>query len=212
MKPVDWNRVRVVSWDIDGTLYDLHAFMSALKSDLIHRAFRLQWLSLVRDLYRLIRFKSHMDRVRKMPPEYPVGTLEGREAIAETMADLYGRLLPEIGVLPGVVELLRRVQSTGRMQIVFSDYRKSTKLQALGVDDFFAFVYAGEDLGHLKPSPTAFRRIIEELRIQPDELLHIGDRMDTDGAAASEVGFQVAIIGTDYPSALELEEELTLQS
>ena len=208
MKPIDWDQVRVVSWDIDGTLYDLHAFMGALKRNLVRRALRLQWIGLVRDVFRLVRFKIHMDRVRKHPPDFVVGSLRGRDEIGQTMAKIYGEILPELGLLPGVEALLRWVESTGRMQVVFSDYRKSEKLAALEVEHFFAFVFAGEDLGHLKPSPTVFRNIIGELRIQPNELLHIGDRSDTDGAAANEVGYQVAIIGDQFPTAAHLQAEL----
>jgi len=211
MNQISWERVRVVSWDIDGTLYDLHQFMAALKGDLLKRVLRLQWYSVLVDLSRLVRFKIHMDKVRKGAPEYRVGTLEGRDTIGLTMAKLYAELLPDLGLLQGVRELLDWIESTGRMQIVFSDYRQSTKLQALEVSAYFAYVFAGEDIGYLKPSPLAFHEIIEQLRIEPDQMLHIGDRTDTDGAAAPEVGFQVAIIGEDFPTAEHLLEALRAQ-
>ena len=212
MKQIEWEKVKVVSWDIDGTFYDLHAFMAALKRDLALRAFTFRWISLVVDLYRLVRFKTHMDRVRKLAPNYPVGTLKNRDAIGITMARIYAQILPNIGALEGVKDLLSWVETTGRRQVVFSDYRQSTKIHALGLTDHFERVFAGEDMGHLKPSPLPFKQIIAELQIEPDQLLHIGDRQDTDGAAAQEVGFQVAIIGDDFETALELHQALTTPS
>jgi FMN phosphatase YigB (HAD superfamily) len=56
-----------------------------------------------------------------------------------------------------------------------------------------------------------FRQIIAELGIAPEELLHIGDRADTDGAAAEEVGFQAAIVGIDFPTTAHLTEHLQAQ-
>jgi len=211
MKDIDWKEIRAVSWDIDGTLYDLHAFMSLLKQDLIRRALTLRWWSLCVDVFRLVRFKLHMDQVRRNPPDYPVGTLAGRDDIAETMGRLYAHILPQIGTLPGVVALLDWIQLNGKIQVVFSDYRQSTKLTALNLSSYFSNVFAGEDLGNLKPSPHPFVEIIEQLRIRPHQLLHIGDRVDTDGAAAEEVGFQTAIIGADFSSADELLKHLSGQ-
>ena len=211
MKDIEWKEVRAVSWDIDGTLYDLHAFMRLLKQDLIRRALTLQWWSLCIDVFRLVRFKAHMDQVRRTPPDYPVGTLSGRDEIAETMGRLYAQILPQIGPLPGVVALLDWIQLSGTVQVVFSDYRQSTKLTSLNLSSYFSNVFAGEDLGNLKPSPRPFEEIIGQLRIRPHQLLHIGDRADTDGAAAGEVGFQTAIIGVDYPSADDLLRHLSEQ-
>ena len=211
MPPIDWAKVKVVSWDIDGTFYDLKAFMSALKRDLFLRAITLRWWSLIRDLSRLIRFKRHMDWVRHHSEDFTVGNLEGRDEIGKTMADIYGRLLPSIGLLPGVADMLEWVAGQGVQQVVFSDYRQSTKLRALGIEEHFEHVFAGEDLNHLKPSPTVFRAIIDQLDVAPEEFLHIGDRQDTDGDAAPTVGFQVAIIGRDFATAAELHSLLVSQ-
>jgi FMN phosphatase YigB (HAD superfamily) len=208
MANIDWSQVKVVSWDIDGTLYDLKAFMRALKQDLLIRAITFRWFSLTRDLVRLVRFKRHMDNVRHNCPDFAVGKLSGRDEIGRTMDTLYARLLPSIGMLPGVNGLLDWFDEQSVPQVIFSDYRPSTKLSALHLDGRFQSIFAGEDLGHLKPSPTVFRNIIEQLGITPAELLHIGDRPDTDGAAASEVGFQVAIIGVDFDTADELAVHL----
>jgi FMN phosphatase YigB (HAD superfamily) len=208
MANIDWSQVKVVSWDIDGTLYDLKAFMRALKRDLLIRAITFRWFSLIRDLVRLVRFKRHMDNVRHNCPDFSVGELSGRDEIGHTMDALYARLLPSIGMLPGVNGLLDWFDEQSVPQVIFSDYRPSTKLSALNLDGRFQSIFAGEDLGHLKPSPTVFREIIEQLGISPGELLHIGDRPDTDGAAASEVGFQVAIIGVDFDTADELAVHL----
>ena len=211
MKEIDWHQVKVVSWDIDGTLYDLKQFMNLLKRDLLIRAFTFRWLGLIRDVIRLVRFKRHMDYVRLQAPEYEVGDLSGRDEIALTMDDIYGRILPKIGMLPGVSDLLDWFDNESTPQVVFSDYRESTKLHALGVQGRFTSVFAGEDRGHLKPSPSVYKGIIDELGIEPAQLLHIGDRVDTDGAASAEVGYQVAIIGVDFETAHELCAHLERQ-
>ena len=211
MASIDLSKVRVVSWDIDGTLYDLHALMGAFKRDLFRRMLSLHWISAWRDFFRLLRFKLFMDKVRKAKGDYKVLEVPDRSKISLTQDEMYGRILPKIGVCPGVVELLEWLASQGLKQVVFSDYTPSTKLTALGLDGYFSKIYAGESLGHLKPSTIPFAAIMEDLGLEPEQFLHIGDRADTDGGASEELGYQVAIIGRDYNTANDLLDALKEQ-
>jgi len=206
--PIDLDRIKVVSWDIDGTMYDLPILIRAFKRDLFRRMFSLGWIQAWRDFFRLLRFKTFMDKVRAGQGDYAVGQVPNRDAAARTQDEMYGRLLRPSDTLPGVVALMTWLKDKEIPQVVFSDYRPSTKLSALGLSHFFDKVYAGEDLGHLKPAPIVFQKILDDLQIRPDQLLHIGDRPDTDGAAANEVGYQVAIIGHGFSSASALMHQL----
>lgn len=207
---IDMSRVKVVSWDIDGTMYDLKPLMSAFKRDLFRRMLSLNWVAAWRDFFRLLRFKRFMDAVRRGQGEYRVGPVPGRANIALTQDEMYGRILPQVGVSPGVIALMEWFKARGISQVAFSDYRPSSKLTALGLDSYFDSVFAGEDIGHLKPAPAAFQAILDTLELEPSQLLHIGDRPDTDGAAATEVGYQVVIINPDHSSADELLATLSV--
>jgi len=206
--PLQLSRVRVVSWDIDGTMYDLPALMSAFKKDLFLRMLSPDFVAAWRDFFRLIRFKRHMDKVRRGHDGYRVPPVAARDKVALTQAEMYGRVLPQIGTQPGVVALMTWLKSRGVTQVAFSDYRPSEKLRALGLEQFFVDVYAGEDIGFLKPAPEPFEAIVAAHGIDAAELLHIGDRADTDGAGADAAGTQCAVIGTDHVSADELLETL----
>ncbi len=205
---IDFSKVQVVSWDIDGTLYDLHILMSSFKKDLFRRMLSLGWIQAWRDFFRLLRFKRFMDKIRAAGGNYDVPPVPNRQTIEQTQLEMYGRILPDIGLLPGVLALLEWLDTQPVRQVVFSDYKSTGKLKALGVDGFFETVFAGEELGHLKPSTAVFTKLLETLDVPPEGLLHIGDRVDTDGAAAKDVGYQVAIIGHDFPTANELMDTL----
>ncbi|MEC8192144.1 MAG: HAD family hydrolase [Myxococcota bacterium] len=204
MKPIHLAPIKVISWDIDGTMYALKPLMAAFKRDLLRRMFSRHWVRAWVDFIRLLRFKLFMDRVRKGGGSYCVGQVPHREAIGATQDEMYGRILPTIGTLEGVEDLLQWFADQGYRQVAFSDYLQSTKLTALGLSAYFEGVYAGESIGHLKPARQAFEHVIADLGIRPEQLLHIGDRADTDGAAGPEVGFQVALVGGAHPSAASL--------
>lgn len=211
---LDFKTVKVVSWDIDGTMYDLDRLIAAYKRDLFRRMLSRGWIQAWIDFFRLLKFKRYMDNIRRKAGSYAVGTVPHRSAIEETQQRMNEEILPRIGLNSGVKALMDWVKAQGIKQVVFSDYRPSRKLKALGVSEYFEAVYAGEDLGHLKPGEASFKAIIREQGIEPHQLLHIGDRADTDGAASVQVGYQVAIIGTgvDCISATGLLDMLQNQA
>ncbi len=207
-RPIDFGEIKVVSWDIDGTMYNLERLIKAFKRDLFRRMLSPGWFRAWVDFFRLLRFKRFMDRVRARGGSFHVPPVPKRLLVAETQDEMYGRILPEVGALPGVLALMEWFKEQGIIQVAFSDYLPSTKLTALGVEGYLSAVYAGETLGYLKPGTGSFRAILAAQEIQPKQLLHIGDRLDTDGAAAPEVGYQVAIIGHDYDSITSLHKAL----
>ncbi len=206
---MDLKSIKVVSWDVDGTLYSFSDFMKALKVYLIRGFFSLRCWTVVWDFLHLVRFKMYMDRVRHQEGDYHIqGPVPGRERIAAAQHRIYAAILPELGLPKGVQELLHAFAQQGIRQVVLSDYLPTGKLVALGVDDMFDRVFTGEEYDHLKPAPVVFEEMIEELGIQPHELLHIGDREDTDGGAVDEVGYRVVVIGRDVESADEIMDFL----
>jgi FMN phosphatase YigB (HAD superfamily) len=197
--------IKVVSWDVDGTLYSLPAFMGALKGHLIRGFFSLRMFQTVIDFLWVVRFKLFMDAVRKAAGDYRIPQpVPGRDRIATAQVRMYQALLPRLGLLPGVRALLDWLATQGVQQVVLSDYLPTGKLAALEVEGDFDRVFTGEEFAHLKPCPVVFERMIAALGIAPHELLHIGDRVDTDAGAASTVGYRVAVIGRDFASAGEL--------
>jgi putative hydrolase of the HAD superfamily len=89
----------------------------------------------------------------------------------------------------GLRETLERLNATGVKLAVVSDRRIDDKLRALKLDDLpWVARISAEDTGWLKPDPRPFLRACEMLGMNPTEVLHIGDRDDTDGAGARAAG------------------------
>ena len=70
--------------------------------------------------------------------------------------------------------------------VVLSDYgHVAEKLNALNLDtELFDWVISAPELGGLKPAPQIFKKVIEQMGINADHCLIIGDRNDTDGELA----------------------------
>jgi len=61
-------------------------------------------------------------------------------------------------------------------------------IKSMGLEQFFQFSVSPLDTGQAKPHPSMFLYASEKLNIKPQELLHIGDMIDTDIIGAHQAG------------------------
>ena len=93
-------------------------------------------------------------------------------------------------LVPWVMPFIQQCKKLGVRLVVLSDYGHTTeKLQALGLEQsLFDWVVSAPELGGLKPAPQLMARVAEQMGVQPNQCLVIGDREDTDGELARAVG------------------------
>lgn len=88
----------------------------------------------------------------------------------------------------GLKELLQRIDSSKNktQYAIYSDYPHAEKrLEALGLPPVKKIRFYGpESFGALKPAVRPFMEIARDFNLQPEEILVIGDREDTDGLGA----------------------------
>lgn len=204
---IDIGAVRAVSWDVDGTLYSTSRLTARLWLAVLSASLDGKASAAWRAVAAMRRFRKRMERVRANG-----GRLETDDAsVEERVALEQAWLSPEIAALgarPGVSSALRAFRGRFESQVVLSDFDPAHKLASLGLLDCFDAIYSGERLGYLKPSPEPFRRILRDLDLRPESLLHIGDRPETDGAGAAAAGCRVLVLGQDFHSFAGLESML----
>lgn len=105
---------------------------------------------------------------------------------------------------PGVRETLAALRAGGFGLTVLSnwDLRLEQTLKELNLDTCFDKIYISTRIGHAKPDPDAFRHVLEDLDIQPDNLLHVGDTLQEDIMGARQAGVAAVCINRDgkYPA------------
>ena len=189
---------------MDGTLYSLRQLRSRILIRFLHECLAGHGKQAQRDLASLAEYRRTMDRLRRDGGRI-TGPLpdDDRRSLRKTKQLWYGCEIERIGPRTGVQELLRKLSAI-TTQVALSDYRAIYKLEALGLKESFAAVYAGEELGFLKPHPELFQLIANDFNIPASSILHIGDRVDTDQAAAEAAGCACLIIGRDFQDFREL--------
>lgn len=92
---------------------------------------------------------------------------------------------------PDVLAVLEKLQPRFQLAIISNfDGRLRFVLEHLGVRKYFAHIFLSSELGADKPDPEIFRRALVLTRLEPGEMLHVGDDPERDWRAASEAGLR----------------------
>ena len=97
---------------------------------------------------------------------------------------------------PGVLETLRELKRQGYKRGVVSDgvrLKARMRLNEAGLDGYFDEVVTYEDTGKQKPAREPFLRICDELGVNPEECLMVGDWPERDVQGGRLAGMKTCL-------------------
>jgi putative hydrolase of the HAD superfamily len=192
---IDWSRIKLVAFDVDGTLYAQRPLRLRVAAALIRHTVKSRNTRTMAVLktYRTLREElgdtetPDFDRILldRVAQHHALSPGLIREIVAEWMEQ---RPLGSLARCryPAVDRLFERIRASGRLIGILSDYPAHAKLQAMTLSADHV-VSAGE-VGLLKPHPRGLQRLMELAGTAPEETILIGDRDERDGAAARRAG------------------------
>ncbi|HEX6715485.1 MAG TPA: HAD family hydrolase [Pyrinomonadaceae bacterium] len=96
--------------------------------------------------------------------------------------------------IPGATEALHRLAGL-RLAIVANQPQETMEvLERLGIADLFEVIILDSSLNFSKPDPAIFIYAAQRLRVQPESLIMVGDRLDNDILPARDLGMATAWI------------------
>jgi putative hydrolase of the HAD superfamily len=191
----DWDQIQAVTFDVGGTLIEPwpsvgHVYAQAaaefgvrdLEPDALTRAFASTWQGRAHfsysqgDWFEIVR-QTFGARAGELPDAF--------------FPAVYARFAePEVWrVFDDVHPVLVTLRLRGlRLGVVSNwDERLVPLLGRLGLDDHFGTLVVSCEAGHTKPAPEIFHAAARRLRLEANQVLHIGDseREDVQGARAA---------------------------
>lgn len=186
--------MKAVSFDLDGTLYEL----APTKTRMLLACFpRWRTLRVGRAVREELRGRIFPSGAELLDEEARVAALRLERDPASTKALLHelfnvklARVLRQTGARRDVRAVLQQLVDDGVKIAVISDRgHVLEKLTALGLNDLpWSALLSADDEGVLKPAPQLFQRAAERCGVDVGDLVHVGDRDDADGAGARAAG------------------------
>jgi len=112
---------------------------------------------------------------------------------------------------PEVPAVLEELASRFQLDVISNfDGRLRLILQHLGISKFFSQVFISSELGADKPDPENFRRALNLIDLNANEVLHVGDDPERDWKAAKAAGLLVFRLDRPRNSLRDLLADLKL--
>jgi putative hydrolase of the HAD superfamily len=205
---LETHRLKVIVFDVDGTLYR----QAPLRRAMLLRLLRAALLNPPQGLAALRAIQAYrraQELLRHSPVEGSLAAAQIRLACErsgmseQTLSAIISRwmdreplALLEPLVEPALHNFLRAVRGRGMRLGVLSDYPAAAKLEAMRIAEFFEVVVSAQDeaVNRFKPHPSGLLEALRRLGASPDEAIYVGDRRDVDGLVARAAGVRCIIL------------------
>lgn len=193
---MDFQKVKAVIFDLDGTLLDTLADIGTGAN------FALCQFGY--EAYPIAAYRQKVGHgIKKLfraalPADAPEGEVDRVNSVYQQYYP--ANCTVHTSYFPGVREFLRALECRGLRLAVISNKTEGTsqKIMAHYFSDFdWAFVWGNNGQRPLKPSLEAGRLACETLGLRPEEIVYVGDG-DTDMEFASKMGFIAAGVTWGY--------------
>lgn len=195
---LDWGGIRVVVFDVDGTLYDQGPLRRRMVREiLLYCLARPTKISLLRTIHEFRKSREQLadeeaDSISRAQFERPASRLGVSPKSVETIVEewMFERPLRHLRACryEGVAEVFSRLKETGRAVAAFSDYPAAKKLRALELETDLVVTAMDPEVDRLKPHPAGLLQVMELARAEPTQVLLVGDRDERDGECARRAG------------------------
>lgn len=200
--PADWDGIRLVVFDVDGTLYRQRPLRIRMARDLALYALTSLDLRTLAVLRRFRRLREDLGeaRVEGFAERLVAETAAGSDCTPAEVRTIVSRWIDR-HPLPyllrsryaGLPELFAGLRRHGRAIGVLSDYPAAAKLAALELAPDHVVTADDPDIGVMKPHPKGLAILIERGNATPASTLMIGDRAERDGLVGRQVGARVLL-------------------
>ena len=207
--PLSQLDIRAITFDVDGTLYDLKRQKLRLAPYLLRHPLILSRYNQVVDS---MRHEKHRDMrgaiCARLGEEVGSTPLRVKQVVDGVIHGSWPAGFSKRTPWPEMAKVLAKLDAAGLPRAVISDYSSDLKLERMGLDRGWAAVVDCERLGAMKPHPDGLLAAAEQMGIAPEHVLHIGDRPELDEKMAHAAGAHCLILGRDMRRMCQLPEML----
>lgn len=186
-------KYKSLAFDLDDTLLDTSHLLVPMASRnaceaMIEAGLRCNLQECMRLRHLMAAELSHSEIFARIINQF--GSDNNELALQKALEKFYRPDVPgALPLMPGALENLKSLAQKYKLFLVTQGDRETQrkKIQALDIEKFFAKVFILDSFAGQKKE-TAFRQIIQEEHLQPEEFLSIGNRLSSEIRDAKRCG------------------------
>jgi 2-haloalkanoic acid dehalogenase type II len=218
-------RIRVVTFDLDNTLWDVHHVIGNAERVLrdwfdrevpeVNRTFDHDALTALRT--RIVEEQPaivhDLSALRRTTFVRSIRACGYADVEANRLADaamaVFLDARHDVAYFDGALEVLSELSSRYLLGALSNG---NADVFRLGLGDVFDFAFSAAQVGAMKPAPDMFHAALEHAAANPEQMVHVGDHPHDDVRAAAELGIHtlwVNLTGASYPDDGPATTEVT---
>ncbi|MEE9611617.1 MAG: HAD family hydrolase [Desulfatiglandales bacterium] len=113
--------------------------------------------------------------------------------VAKAVDAYFSAFLPNCYLIPKTTKMLQTLKGPYRLGLL-SNFTHGPAareiIDAMGLTPFFDVVLISGELGYCKPHPLVFSRLIDQLGVEKNQIIYVGDDLEYDITGAQQAGLQ----------------------
>jgi len=200
------HKIAAITFDVDGTLYDLpRQKLLFAKHAVWHPKVIGAW-EREKDGMRGHHFENYDAELnRRISSSLKMSVERVEEIMDRLFKEKWLSTFNAKTPLKGVKRLVKRLSESPIPIGIISDHASVEKLRRMGLNGLWSVNIDCSELGALKPRTDGIVAAAAQFDCEPENILHIGDRADTDCAMAEAVGAMCLLRGRDWKNIDDLE-------
>ncbi|MDP2676867.1 MAG: HAD family hydrolase [bacterium] len=216
------NKIKILSFDLDDTLYDERDFIKSGFSTVAahmqksHGADAERFCQGLQDILIKYGRGKIFDRILQ---EYNMYSPE----LVKELVDVYRSHAPTLSLREGAGSFLEYIKKNYKLALITDGIAsvQKNKVRALGIGKFFDLLVYTDELGVSKPDVKVFERVMSFFSAPPDQALYVGDNPHKDFIGAKKIGMSTArimrgvykdvVLGEEYEADFRVRNLVELQ-
>lgn len=201
-------KIKVISFDADGTLWD---FIKVMKHSLKYVLEALQEIdpesASLLDIDKMIRIRNkvandlkgiiiNLEEVRLRAFRETLQVIKRpNDELAKYLNEIYLKhRFEDIELYDDVIPTLNALKKKYTLGILSNG---NSYPELCGLDEMFLFTVFSQDYGIEKPDPLIFEVALKEANCTTQQIIHIGDSLESDIAGANNAGIKCVWVNRD---------------
>ena len=182
-------KLDAIFFDIDDTLFSTTVFADKARraaiDAMIAAGLRADRQTCLKELQEVLaefssNYGSHFDKVLQRLPAAATAGLSKAVLVASGVVAYHETKTHELQVYDDVYEVLRWLSTTTLVRGIISagwTIKQAEKVVRLKIYEFLTpnAVFFTDELGISKPNPKLYRRVLQEMRLDPKRTMYVGD-------------------------------------